>query len=36
MELYGKLKEVCRLFQIGDTFLGFETIQMGNITRPIR
>lgn len=36
MELYEKLKEVCRLFQIGDTFLGFETIQMGNINQTYK
>ncbi len=36
MELYQKLHEVCRLFKIEDTFLGYETIQMGNVNRTYK
>ena len=30
MDLNEKLEQVCRLFRIEDTYLGYETIQMGN------
>ena len=36
MELYEKLHEVCKLFRIYDEFLGYETIQMGNVNRTYK
>ena len=36
MDLHNKLHEVCRLFRIYDTFLGYETIQMGNVNRTYK
>ena len=36
MDLYEKLHEVCRLFRIYDEFLGYETIQMGNVNRTYK
>ena len=36
MELYEKLHEVCKLFRIHDEFLGYETIQMGNVNRTYK
>lgn len=33
MELQNKLAEVCRLFCIKGTFLGYETIQVGNVNK---
>ena len=36
MELDQKLQEVCRLFKIEDTYVGFETVQMGNVNKTYR
>ena len=36
MELHEKLHEVCKLFRIHDEFLGYETIQMGNVNRTYK
>ena len=36
MELYEKLKEVCRCFRIEDTYVGYETIQMGNVNQTYK
>ena len=36
MDLHAKLEEVCRLFRIYDEFLGYETIQMGNVNRTYK
>lgn len=36
MDLYEKLHEVCKLFRIYDEFLGYETIQMGNVNRTYK
>ena len=36
MELYDKLLEVSRLFRIEYEYLGFETIQMGNVNRTYK
>ena len=36
MDLYEKLHEVCRMFRIYDEFLGYETIQMGNVNRTYK
>ena len=36
VDLHKKLEEVCRLFRIYDTFLGYETIQMGNVNRTYK
>ncbi len=36
MDLYEKLHEVCRLFRIYDEYLGYETIQMGNVNRTYK
>ena len=33
MDLYNKLEEVSRLFRIKGTFLGYETIQVGNVNK---
>ena len=31
-----KLQEVCKLFRIEDTYVGFETIQMGNVNQTYK
>ncbi len=36
MNLYDKLLQVCRLFKIEDEFLGYETIQMGNVNKTYK
>ena len=36
MDLDKKLAEVCRLFRIEDEYLGYETIQMGNVNRTYK
>ncbi len=36
MDLYHKLEEVCRLFRIDYEYLGYETIQMGNVNRTYK
>ena len=36
MELNNKLEEVSRLFRIEDEYLGYETIQMGNVNRTYK
>ncbi|MGM9589493.1 MAG: phosphotransferase enzyme family protein [Faecousia sp.] len=36
MDLYEKLHEVCRQFRIYDEYLGYETIQMGNVNRTYK
>ncbi len=36
MDLHTKLHEVCKLFRIYDEFLGYETIQMGNVNRTYK
>lgn len=36
MDLYEKLHEVCELFRIHDEFLGYDTIQMGNVNRTYK
>ena len=36
MDLHEKLHEVCRQFRIYDEFLGYETIQMGNVNRTYK
>ena len=36
MELNNKLQEICRLFKIEDTYLGYETIQMGNVNKTYK
>ena len=36
MDLFEKLHEVCELFRIHDEFLGYDTIQMGNVNRTYK
>ncbi|MBQ2854106.1 MAG: aminoglycoside phosphotransferase family protein [Oscillospiraceae bacterium] len=36
MDLHEKLHQVCKLFRINDEFLGYETIQMGNVNRTYK
>ncbi len=36
MELDHKLQEVCRLFKIEDTYLGYEVLQMGNVNKTYK
>lgn len=36
MNLHDKLQEICRLFKIEDEFLGYETIQMGNVNKTYK
>lgn len=36
MELNEKLQEVCRAFRIYDEYVGYETIQMGNVNRTYK
>lgn len=33
VDLFNKLREVCELFRIEGTFLGYETIQVGNVNK---
>lgn len=36
MELDKKIQDVCREFKIYDTYLGYETIQMGNVNKTYK
>ena len=36
MDLNQKLQEVCKLFRIYDEYVGYETIQMGNVNRTYK
>ena len=36
MDLNEKLEQVCRAFRIEDTYLGYETIQMGNVNHTYK
>ncbi len=36
MDMNQKLQEVCKLFKIEDTFVGYETIQMGNVNKTYK
>lgn len=36
MDLHHKLEEVCRLFRIDYEYLGYETIQMGNVNKTYK
>lgn len=36
MDMFEKLQQVCREFRIYDTFVGYETIQMGNVNRTYK
>ena len=36
MDMDKKLQEVCRLFKIEDTYLGYETVQMGNVNKTYK
>ena len=36
LNLHDKLLEVCRLFKIEYEFLGYETIQMGNVNKTYK
>lgn len=36
MDLNEKLEQVCRDFRIEDTYLGYETIQMGNVNHTYK
>ena len=36
MDLNQKLQEVCKCFKINDTYVGYETIQMGNVNRTYK
>ena len=36
MDLNEKLQQVCKLFKIEDTYLGYETIQMGNVNHTYK
>ncbi len=36
MDLYQKLQQVCALFRITDTYVGYETIQMGNVNHTYK
>ena len=36
MDLFEKLHEVCERFRIHDEFLGYDTIQMGNVNRTYK
>ena len=36
MDLNQKLQEICKLFRIEDTYVGYETIQMGNVNRTYK
>ena len=36
MDLNRKLQEICKLFKIEDTYLGYETLQMGNVNKTYK
>ena len=36
VDLNEKLQEVCRQFKIEDTYVGYETVQMGNVNRTYK
>ena len=36
MDMDKKLQEVCRLFKIEDTYVGYETVQMGNVNKTYK
>ena len=36
MDMDKKLQEVCRLFKIEDTYLGYDTVQMGNVNKTYK
>ena len=36
MDLNQKLQEICKLFRIEDTYVGYETIQMGNVNKTYK
>ena len=36
LDLNEKLEQVCRLFRIEDTYLGYETIQTGNVNHTYK
>ena len=36
VDLNEKLQEVCRQFKIQDTYVGYETVQMGNVNRTYK
>ncbi len=36
MDLNKKLQEICKLFRIEDTWVGYETIQMGNVNKTYK
>jgi len=36
VDLNQKLQEVCKLFRIEDTYVGYETIQMGNVNKTYK
>jgi len=36
MDMDKKLQEVCRLFKIDDTYVGYETLQMGNVNKTYK
>lgn len=36
MDLNEKLQEVCKAFRIEDTYVGYETIQMGNVNKTYK
>ena len=36
MDMDKKLQEVCKLFKIEDTYVGYETLQMGNVNKTYK
>ena len=36
LELNRKLQQICKLFKIEDTFVGYETVQMGNVNKTYK
>ena len=36
MDMDKKLQEVCRLFKIEDSYVGYETVQMGNVNKTYK
>ena len=36
MDLNEKIQQVCRLFKIEDTYVGYEAVQMGNVNRTYK
>ena len=36
MDLHDKLHQVCKKFRIFDEYLGYETIQMGNVNHTYK